>query len=272
MFFNYLINFMQFNFQKYQGTGNDFVIIDNRDLKFPKEDIQVIERICDRRFGVGADGLMLVENAEGYDFKMVYYNSDGRQSTMCGNGGRCISAFVLNNKIANRQGRFIAIDGPHDYTINEEGLVKLNMIDVNDIEKVGEDYVLFTGSPHYVKFTEDLENADMFSGGRSIRYNERFKKEGINVNFVEKSENVCALRTYERGVEDETYSCGTGTVAAALSIAEKFNLLIGPVHLSTKGGYLNVYFEKKDEAYSNIWLEGPAKFVFDGVLNLENYR
>jgi diaminopimelate epimerase len=263
---------MQFNFQKYQGTGNDFVIIDNRNLEFPKDDIQIIERICDRRFGIGADGLMLVENAEGFDFRMVYYNSDGRQSTMCGNGGRCISAFVFKNKIANSQGQFIAIDGPHDYIINEEGLVKLNMIDVNEIEKIGEDYIMFTGSPHYVKFVDDLKNADMYNGGRTVRYNDRFSQEGINVNFVEKNESVCALRTYERGVEDETYSCGTGTVAAALSIAEKFNLLNGPIPLDTKGGLLNVYFEKKDGAYSDIWLEGPAKFVFEGILNLEDYR
>lgn len=263
---------MQFNFQKYQGTGNDFVIIDNRDLKFPKEDIPIIERICDRRFGVGADGLMLVENAEGYDFKMVYYNSDGRQSTMCGNGGRCIAAFVLNNKIANPQGQFIAIDGLHDYTINAEGLVKLNMINVNQIEVSGEDFIMFTGSPHYVKFVEDLENADMYNGGRTIRYNDRFSQEGINVNFVEKNENICALRTYERGVEDETYSCGTGTVAAALSIAEKFNLHSGPIQLATKGGELNVYFEKKNGAYSDIWLEGPAKFVFDGVIDLKDFE
>lgn len=263
---------MQFNFQKYQGTGNDFVIIDNRDLKFPKEDISIIERICDRRFGIGADGLMLVENAERYDFKMVYYNSDGRQSTMCGNGGRCISAFVLQNNLAESQGQFIAIDGPHDYTINEEGLVKLNMIDVNDIEKSGEDYILFTGSPHYVKFVENLPNADMYNGGKSIRYNDRFKQEGINVNFVEKNENICALRTYERGVEDETYSCGTGTVAAALSIAEKFNMPNGPVQLDTKGGVLNVYFDKNENGYSNIWLEGPAKFVFEGVIDLKDFE
>ncbi|HUH75679.1 MAG TPA: diaminopimelate epimerase [Chitinophagales bacterium] len=263
---------MHFNFQKYQGTGNDFVILDNRDFKFPKDDIQLIERICDRRFGVGADGLMLVENADGFDFRMVYYNSDGRQSTMCGNGGRCIAAFVMNNKIAGSKGQFIAIDGPHDYVINEEGLVKLNMIDVNDIELSGEDYILFTGSPHYVKFVDDLQNADMYNGGKSIRYNDRFKQEGINVNFVEKNEHTCALRTYERGVEDETYSCGTGTVAAALSIAEKFNMHNGPIHLETKGGLLNVYFEEKDGAYSNIWLEGPVKFVFDGVLDLKDFK
>lgn len=263
---------MLFNFQKYQGTGNDFIIIDNRDLKFPKDDIQIIERICDRRFGIGADGLMLVENADGYDFKMVYYNSDGRQSTMCGNGGRCIAAFVMKNKIANEKGQFVAIDGPHDYTINQEGLVRLNMIDVNKIEKSDGDFILFTGSPHYVKFVDNVENTDIFNDGRSIRYNEKYKQEGINVNFVEKDKNVCKLRTYERGVEDETYSCGTGTVAAALSIAEKFNLSNGPIHLETKGGSLNVYFEKKDEVYSDIWLEGPAKFVFEGVLNLADYK
>lgn len=263
---------MQFGFQKFQGTGNDFVIIDNRMLTFPKNDIQLIERICDRRFGIGADGLMLVEEAEEFDFKMVYYNSDGRQSTMCGNGGRCISAFAFQNGIAEENGQFVAIDGPHDYAINEEGLVKLNMIDVNEIEKSGDDYIMFTGSPHYVRFVKGLADADMYGGGQSVRYSDRFAKEGINVNFVEKTDGICAVRTYERGVEDETYSCGTGTVAAALSIAEEFDLTKGPVNLSTKGGLLNVYFNKKEKAYSDIWLEGPAKFVFEGVLNLEDFR
>lgn len=262
---------MRFRFQKFQGTGNDFVIIDNRDLRFPKDDVALIEKICDRRFGIGADGLMLVEDADGYDFRMVYYNSDGRQSTMCGNGGRCISKFTFLNKISDASGQFIAIDGPHDYSINEEGFVKLNMIDVHDIEKVGEDYVMFTGSPHYVRFVSDLFEMDMYNGGRSIRYSERFAKEGINVNFVEKSDDVCALRTYERGVEDETYSCGTGTVAAALSIAERFSIAGGPVHLNTKGGPLNVYFEKKDGGYQDIWLEGPATFVFEGVLDTDDF-
>lgn len=263
---------MQFEFQKFQGTGNDFVIIDNRSLTFPKDDVALIEKICDRRFGIGADGLMLVENAEGFDFKMVYYNSDGRQSTMCGNGGRCISAFSFMNQIAQNKGRFIAIDGPHDYSINEEGFVKLNMIDVQDIEKVQDDFVMFTGSPHYVKFVDGLDQADMYQGGKAIRYSERFTKEGINVNFVEKSENICAVRTYERGVEDETYSCGTGTVAAALSIAEKFDITKGPVHLNTKGGSLNVYFERQRGGYKEIWLEGPAKFVFKGILDTKNFQ
>ncbi len=263
---------MQFEFQKFQGTGNDFVIIDNRTLAFPKDDIKLIERICDRRFGIGADGLMLVEDADGFDFKMVYYNSDGRQSTMCGNGGRCISAFVFQNQLANQEGQFIAIDGSHDYVINDEGLVKLNMIDVKEIEKSGADYIMFTGSPHYVRFVDGLADADMYSGGKSVRYSDRFAKEGINVNFVEKNDNICAVRTYERGVEDETYSCGTGTVAAALSIAEKFDLSKGPVNLDTKGGPLKVYFDKNNQGYTNIWLEGPAKFVFKGILNLEDFQ
>lgn len=263
---------MQFEFQKFQGTGNDFVIIDNRSLKFPKDDIALIEKICDRRFGIGADGLMLVENADGFDFRMVYYNSDGRQSTMCGNGGRCISAFAFSNQIAQGQGQFIAIDGPHDYSINTTGDVKLNMIDVHEIEQLGDDYVMFTGSPHYVRFVENLSNVDMYSGGRSIRYNERFAQEGINVNFVEKNDQICALRTYERGVEDETYSCGTGTVAAALSIADKFSIDNGPIHLQTKGGPLNVHFQKEENAFKNIWLEGPAQFVFKGVLDLNDFK
>jgi len=263
---------MQFPFTKFQGTGNDFVIIDNRLLTFPKEDTDLIEKICTRRFGIGADGLMLVEDAEGYDFRMVYYNADGRQSTMCGNGGRCIAAFSYLKEIAGKEGRFIAIDGPHDYCISPDGLVKLNMIDVDSYEQSGDDYILFTGSPHYVRFVEDLDRADMYEGGRVIRYSERFKAGGINVNFVEKNEEVCGLRTYERGVEDETYSCGTGTVAAALSIALKYNLQHGPVELNTKGGKLNVHFDREGDTFKNVWLEGPALKVAEGILDTEDFR
>lgn len=255
---------MQIAFSKYQGTGNDFIIINDPEKQFPVEDIDLIAHLCHRRFGVGADGLMLVVPQEGYAFRMVYFNSDGRPSTMCGNGGRCIAAFAHRIGQAPSSGTFLAVDGPHHYEIMPNGSVRLQMIDVLGFEMQGNDYILQTGSPHYVRFAENIEGLDLVSEARAVRYNDRFAREGINVNFVELSQGNCSMRTYERGVEDETYSCGTGTVAAALSIAIRNNLEAGPVTLLTKGGGLKVDFQLCEGIYTNIWLEGPAVHVFDG--------
>jgi diaminopimelate epimerase len=260
---------MQFPFTKYQGTGNDFVIIDNRALRFPKEDVSLIEKICTRRFGVGADGLMLVENADGYAFRMVYYNADGRQSTMCGNGGRCIAAFAVSHGIAPQAGQFVAIDGPHDYSFTEEGQVQLKMIDVSSIERIENDLIMNTGSPHFVRFTTNVAGCDMVQIGRSVRYSDRFKDGGINVNVVELGEDHAQMRTYERGVEDETYSCGTGTVAVALSVALKKEIHSGTVAISTRGGALKVHFQREGNEFKEIYLEGPATKVYSGVLETD---
>lgn len=260
---------MQFDFFKYQGTGNDFVLINNHKLFFPKDNHELIREICDRRFGVGADGLMLLEEAEGVDFKMVYYNSDGNESTMCGNGGRCISAFAKHLGIVDNQGTFLAIDGTHAFNIQDD-MVQLKMIDVNTANMLlpTDDYVLFTGSPHYVQFRSDIEKMDMVSEARKIRYNETYAKEGINVNFVEVKAGKILMRTYERGVEDETLSCGTGTVAVALSFAEKNNLETGKVEILTPGGNLAVSFTKQGSTFTNVWLEGAAKLVFTGSMDV----
>jgi diaminopimelate epimerase len=260
---------MQFPFIKYQGTGNDFVIIDNRDLRFPKDDVSLIEKICTRRFGVGADGLMLVENADGYAFRMVYYNSDGRQSTMCGNGGRCIAAFAVAQGIAPEEGVFIAIDGPHEYSFTEAGQVRLKMIDVTSIERSESDLIMNTGSPHFVRFVPDVAGCNIVEIGRSVRYSDRFKQEGINVNIVEIGDGHARMRTYERGVEDETFSCGTGTVAAALSVALERELQLGTVAISTPGGALKVHFQREGDHFKEIYLEGPATQVFSGVLETD---
>ncbi|MDP2387358.1 MAG: diaminopimelate epimerase [Bacteroidota bacterium] len=259
---------MKIQFSKYQGTGNDFILIDNRSKKIILSAEQ-IKSLCHRRFGIGADGLMLLEPETGFDFKMVYYNSDGNQSSMCGNGGRCISAFAKRLGLVGDKANFLAIDGPHE-SIFFDNSVKLRMNDVNGIEKIGNDFYLNTGSPHYVRIVSDLDSFNVVEEGKKIRYNERFKEKGTNVNFIEKKGNKLHVRTYERGVEDETYSCGTGVTASALisSVVNMFGIK-DHCDIITSGGNLSVSFKKvSDQAYTDIWLEGPAEFVFEGSIEV----
>lgn len=250
-------------FYKYQGTGNDFVMIDNRNLVFPKNNNDLIAKMCDRRFGIGADGLILLENDENADFKMVYYNSDGSESTMCGNGGRCLVAFAHFLKIFEGKAVFNAIDGLHEAEINN-GTVKLKMIDVSEVKRIDDNFELNTGSPHFVKFVDEVEKMDIFTEGKNIRHSETYKEKGINVNFVTPiSETEIFVRTYERGVEDETYSCGTGVTASALSYFQNHDK--EELNIKTLGGNLKVYAQKNAQGYQNIWLEGPAEQVFKGI-------
>lgn len=258
---------MEIPFYKYQGTGNDFVMIDQRNKQWiDPENTELIRRMCDRKFGVGADGLILLQNLEGYDFEMIYFNADGRLSSMCGNGGRCIAAFANYLGVVKNECFFMAIDGEHEAKIDGD-YVKLKMSDVNNIE-VGEDYfILNTGSPHYVVFVEDLDDINVVELGKMIRYGNRFKKEGINVNFVEISDNELLIGTYERGVEDETLSCGTGVTAAALAYAIKApHSVEKQINIKSKGGDLTVsYYKDKDGKFTDIWLGGKAQQVFSGI-------
>jgi len=258
-------------FYKYQGTGNDFVIIDNRTgtVSFTTEQIK---RICDRRFGIGADGLMLLTERSGYDFEMIYYNADGRESSMCGNGGRCLTKFAYDLGIHKEKYFFMAVDGQHEATLGEHGWINLKMKDVNGIENHHGDSILDTGSPHYVKSSNDVMDIDVYAEGKEIRYSKDFEAEGINVNFVENDNKKIIVRTYERGVEDETFSCGTGVTAAALVFAHNENGF-NRIEVQTKGGHLAVEFDKTGEqSFENIWLCGPAVFVFKGEINLEEER
>jgi diaminopimelate epimerase len=255
-------------FFKYQGAGNDFVLIDNRDQQFDTKDTALVAQLCDRRFGIGADGLMLLQQRAGYDFEMVYYNADGNPSSMCGNGGRCIVSFAKHLGIIEKSTRFLAVDGEHEATINDTAdWVSLKMIDVEHIEKDGDDFVLNTGSPHYVKEVVDLKNLDVFAAGRAIRYNATYKQAGINVNFVEAVNDGYQVRTYERGVEDETLACGTGVTAVALAMAWHHNRLgTYSTPIKAMGGDLNIRFTYLGNGvFKDIYLEGPAKLVFEGL-------
>lgn len=249
-------------FYKYQGTGNDFVMIDNRLEAFDKNDSQLIAHLCSRRIGIGADGLILLESEPGYDFKMVYFNADGNESTMCGNGGRCIVAFADFLGIINRDTRFLAIDGPHLAIIDSEH-IELKMQDVSTISSNENFHLLNTGSPHYVALKSDLETIDMNIEGAKIRYSEPFNSNGVNVNFAEKiNQDTFAIRTYERGVEAETLSCGTGATAVAIAMFHSKQTTSNAINLQTQGGVLKVRFNPLSESYSEVWLCGPAKQVF----------
>lgn len=254
-------------FYKYQGTGNDFVIFDNRTLQLPQKDVALYNKLCNRKFGIGADGLMLLQNKDGYDFEMIYFNADGSESTMCGNGARCLVAFAKKMKIIDEEARFLAVDGPHYAKISSDK-VYLQMIDVPHVrESQNGTYILDTGSPHYVQFVRELENLDVYGEGKSIRYSEEFKQQGINVNFVEEELNSIYVRTYERGVEDETLSCGTGVTASAIAFALKNDLWNEQiVSVSTKGGSLSVSFNRDKNGFHTIFLIGPAQLVFEGEI------
>lgn len=264
---------MELTFYKYQGTGNDFVMVDNRQNILPKNNTKLIKSLCDRKFGIGADGLILLEEPDNSldDFKMVYFNADGRESSMCGNGGRCIVAFAKFLGIVKDKANFTAIDGFHEATI-ENDLVGLRMMNVEEVEEKDDAIFLNTGSPHHVIFTKEVAAVDLKKVGAAIRYSEEYKDiGGTNVNFVEPVDKATfKVRTYERGVEDETLSCGTGVTAVALAAFATGKIDSHSVHLETMGGLLSVSFDPKENHFENIWLTGPAKQVFKGIIDVNS--
>jgi diaminopimelate epimerase len=260
---------MQLEFYKYQGTGNDFVMIDNRSNTFPKENTQLVAHLCDRRFGIGADGLILLDTDATSDFRMVYYNSDGNLSSMCGNGGRCLVAFAKKLNVIQNETTFMATDGLHHATVGADGIVSLQMIDVAEIKNTQDYSFLNTGSPHHVQIVEDLQHFNVKENGAAIRYGNLYGQAGSNINFVKKiDETTFSLRTYERGVEDETLACGTGATAVAIAMNATGQTNSNEINLNVEGGKLAVSFDKVNEKYTNVFLKGPAEFVFKGTIEI----
>ena len=257
---------MKINFLKYQGAGNDFILIDHTSDELKDIDNELIANLCHRRFGIGADGLMFITRHDDFDFEMHYFNADGKLGSMCGNGGRCIVAFAKHLGIIKKEANFLAVDGPHYARISENGeWVDLQMIDVDAIAMDNDAYVLNTGSPHYVALNSNLKDLDVFSEGKKIRYNDTYKTVGINVNFVEDKGDHLFVRTYERGVEDETYACGTGVTAVAMAMAKHKNQT-GHIKTDIKvlGGDIKIEFDYDGKNFTNVFLCGPAKMVFEG--------
>ena len=260
---------MQLEFYKYQGTGNDFVMIDNRSNTFPKQNTQLVAHLCERRFGIGADGLILLDTDATTDFRMVYYNSDGNLSSMCGNGGRCLVAFAKKLNVIQNETTFMATDGLHHATVGADGIVSLQMIDVAEIKNTQDYSFLNTGSPHHVQIVEDLQHFNVKENGAAIRYGNLYGQAGSNINFVKKiDETTFSLQTYERGVEDETLACGTGATAVAIAMNATGQTNSNEINLNVEGGKLAVSFDIEDGKYTNVFLKGPAEFVFKGTIQI----
>ena len=258
---------MIIGFNKYQGAGNDFIIIDNRKNVFDPDNSGLVAKLCDRKFGIGADGLILISDSEQYDFEMKYFNSDGFEGSMCGNGGRCADAYSISKGIAGRNLIFRAVDGRHK-AVFKDGIIRLQMNDVKEPVIIKGNYFINTGSPHCVIFHKDINKIDVDKEGKTVRWSDDFAPEGTNVNFVELTENGIYVRTFERGVEEETYSCGTGVTASAIASVLSRQIDTMPVRVRTRGGNLEVSFKTEGNSVSEIWLSGPATYVFEGSIEV----
>ena len=261
---------MNFQFEKYQGAGNDFIIIDDRKENFPDQDHRLIQNLCDRHFGIGADGLILLRDSAGSDFRMLYFNSCGHSGSLCGNGSRCLFAFAKKHQMVGKEGTFETSEGIHKGSITSDDLICIDMGDVLEIEKRGADIFMDTGSPHHIAFVDEVSTIDVKAQGAAIRYGAPYFKSGSNANFVKKvNQNEFNIRTYERGVEDETLACGTGAVAAAIAGHFSGQTSLNTLMINALGGRLQVSFTPDSGQYKNIQLIGPANYIFSGNLNTE---
>jgi len=267
---------MLLRFHKCHGTGNDFIIMDDRRKKFPSKNVKLIAGLCNRRTGIGADGLILLRKHRKTDFEMLYYNADGKIGSMCGNGGRCAAALAYKLGIVTKNSRLTTIDGIHNAEIlsgdsaKENFTVRISMSDVSRIKKFSDCIFIDTGSPHCVCFVNDVDKTDVIARGRKLRYDKRFAPGGANVNFVLSGKDKLQVRTYERGVEDETLSCGTGVVASALTLALNDKNTAGKktVGVKTPGGNLKVHFTYHNQKFTSVYLEGPAVIVYEGKIDI----
>jgi diaminopimelate epimerase len=264
---NFNLTVMNVSFNKYQGAGNDFIIIDNREGEINPSDSKLINKLCDRRFGIGADGLILISGCTKADYEMKYFNSDGKLGSMCGNGGRCSAHFAMKSGIAGQNQKFLAYDGLHEATVDNDS-VRLQMGNVNEFRIVNGSYFINTGSPHYIVFKDDADKVNVAEEGKRLRWSKEFAPGGTNVNFVQVIDNGLYIRTFERGVEEETLACGTGVTASAIASVLAGHFGAGPVNVRTRGGKLKVEFDIKNEKVTNIWLSGPATFVFEGIIKI----
>ena len=255
---------MKINFTKYEGNGNDFIIIDDRKEEFSEDNVLMISKLCDRKFGIGADGLILLRKHKVYDFQMIYFNSDGNESSMCGNGGRCLVSYALQLDIDLKTNSFLAIDGVHKFKVVDNEIY-LKMNDVKDIVVKNGYNFLNTGSPHVVQIVENVDEINVYEQGKKIR--RQFEEmNGVNVNFVSFNNDIIKCRTFERGVENETLSCGTGVVAVALYIFKKKKISDNKIIVSTKGGSLSVSFKNDGNSFREIWLKGDINKIFEGLI------
>ncbi|WP_299065056.1 diaminopimelate epimerase [uncultured Polaribacter sp.] len=256
---------MNLTFYKYQGTGNDFVMIDNRTKTFPKQNTDIISHLCDRNFGIGADGVILIEEDANSDFRMIYYNADGSE-TFCGNGGRCAVAFAKQLHIIDNKTNFVAVDGPHFAEIKND-IISIKMIDVDTIEVKENAVFTYTGTQHHVELVDSLNDYPVFENGKKIRYS--YKDPGSNVNFAEMIDDATfRVRTYEKGVENETLACGTGVTAVAIAMHKIKKTTKNHIYLPVEGGNLEVSFNENNGVYTDVYLKGPATFVFKGEIEI----
>ena len=257
---------MKILFNKYEGAGNDFIIVRNVPRQIDPSDRKLSQSLCDRRFGIGSDGLILIEDCDGYDFRMIFINPDGSRGSMCGNGARCASHYVMSHITGFRDLEFMADDGPHKARNLGDDQIEISITDVHGMKKTGDGIAINTGVPHLVVFTDDTDNIDVVSEGRRLRYSQLYAPDGVNVNFVQTDRDSIKVRTYERGVEGETLACGTGVTASVIAAAMTGKIVTNNPVVKARGGTLSVSYTLTSDGASDILLRGPATFVFSGEI------